>query len=135
MRIGASQGTSLLELLLGVALIAILSYFSIPRSNGNSLKREVDSLLATINELISSSRSKELPIELIFSGTSYHSEASKGGVSVKHNLSPGIQIDRHSPIRFYPNGVSSPTTLTIRSADKQCALVLSLRGRVRVTCS
>jgi hypothetical protein len=40
-----------------------------------------------------------------------------------------------SSLTLYPNGVATPATLQLEAENTRCVVSLSLRGRVRVSCS
>lgn len=129
-------GITLLEILISVSIIFAITLSAAPlfqelKSQG-TLKREAKRIKSILEFLHQQSKIREEEVRFEFQNSYF----------VAHSLSKffdeGKTCCSLSPnkgsIVFYPSGITTPKTLTLKIKDEQCTLTLSLRGRVKNVC-
>jgi type II secretory pathway pseudopilin PulG len=136
-----SRAFSLPDFMLSASLMALLLYLSVPK-------------MSQINEALKvKSEAKKLRAHM----QEQQLQAVRGGGKVSVVLHPAFYelrdknakvystIFLKAPIKllvsqsgrelvFYPSGVMTPATLKFSGRYKECSVVASLRGRVRIRC-
>lgn len=131
------SGFSYVEVIAVVAITATLLSISVPSfinvNRSGLLKHEAKKLQLVLEDSLTRALLQKEEIDFIGSASSYLIIDSVGNKLVTGNFKPGITL-KPKTIKFYPSGVQSPATLHIKNKNKDCQLVLSIRGRVKVIC-
>lgn len=131
-----NRGITLIELLMGIALVAILGVtasLSLPTLQiRDALRNETLRLASNIHLLVAISRFREINFELNLQSNHYATQPTD---ILSHQLANGVQIlSPHRSLRFYANGTVSPTSIVLSKDEARCSVVVSLRARVRTVC-
>lgn len=141
---GRPRGSSLLELVLVLVVISVVASASIPRSielyTKANIRIELNKVRGFFERALlrSASFQREYFIEVSEAALKLTDRSSKRVIDSLVISSP-VYIDmsqsKATLIRLRPNGANSPFTLRLRTEYASCKLILSLRGRVKETCS
>lgn len=130
-------GLSLLEILVSLSLLGLFAMLSLPHLVGlkaSSLQRETAQLAAKIERAIINAGSSHQLYTLKVNDNvlvAYRNDS----IVEKMILKAGTVVSGPTAgIKFYPSGVASPATLLISREAQQCAIKISLRGRVTTSC-
>lgn len=136
-----NKGLSLLETLIGVALLAIVASISIPSATGiissHYLYRERDFLVRTLEKahLISINRETKATLELKHDRYELKLNSKLITSHLIHSNYKIIKPMAPHSISFYHSGTTSPETIILRGNSASCIISLSLRGRITSSCS
>ncbi len=141
-------GRTLLELCAAIAIFAVLSAVSAPRYaeiKKNLVVNDATSRLGDLlGQIVTLSQTYRCQLTLRMMGNRAigyravlitRSDPSRPIRSIAINPALSVQINTvDNRVHAYPNNLVSPGRITVRNGDKECALTLSLRGRVRIRC-
>lgn len=137
-------GFHLLDVLIGVLLLALIMSVSIPSVSGaltsQTLRTESNYLKILITRLIIQARQREKDLVLTLRKTAYTAKekGSTGKIIENHTLKGGVYLDlgrvRSKSLHFYSAGANQPASIVMRHKDGTCEITVSLRGQVRCTC-
>lgn len=136
-----TSGHTLLSFCITVATVGVLAALSFPSPQE----------LQDSNQLAIASRATRRVLENALTlslqrGRTYRIRCARHSLEVEEVTTPirriavtrlPLRVSLICPARvaFYPGGVTTPGTLMLSGREQQCALTLSLRGRVRTLCS
>ena len=136
------RGVSLVEVAAALAVTTLLASVAIPQLSGLLTRTSI--------------HSEALALRLFLERTYIHVLSSRQGVSIDcseqilvarretgepvatHLVRRGITLDVASiperKLLIHPTGTTSPATLELKKGTMSCLVIMSLRGRMRVTC-
>ena len=139
-----SKGYTLIDCLVALSLLGILVAASIPSTSSiqasHILKGESENLLGLIRKLVTDSQSSEDDIFLAITTRTYDVTTAKGkkyfgAPQFLKNPVEFIQpIGTTRTISFYKTGVTTPSTIWLKTPRDSCKIRISLRGRIKTTC-
>lgn len=127
-----------LMLLLAGLAISVPSLSQIPLRS--SLRHDTKLLTAALRTLQLRSALIERSIEVRINGTDYYAYflSDPQTLLIKNALSQDTQVQLNSPngesIVFYAQGTSTPSRITLNTANTTCYITIGLRGRVASRC-
>lgn len=142
----ARTGFSLIDALIALSILGVVAVVGAARvtelAARHRLRQGIDELRGVLEEGVMGALQREetLALELGENGGMLQvATGEEAGTTLRTvKLPRGVQIDSAgesgSTILFYPSGVASPATVTMRLGGRVCDVVLSLRGRVRTRC-
>ena len=129
-------GYSIAELLIVVSISLGLIGLALPHFRTPSLKPEAQALAVQLQSLAVRALQSEEKIILLPTGNKLEAGSSLTAWKKQYTVAQGISLSQHPvPIVFYPEGVCSPSELELSKQSRTCTLTISLRCRVRLTCS
>lgn len=138
----SQTGNSLPELLVGLTLLGAVITTAGPFFSGilhnQRLRHEARKLQIRLEDAALRAKVEETPIRVSFWKNSY--EIQKANNSKKYNFPDYIQFISSSlsfPLQvfLYPGGTASPKRIELQKGAQTCQVIISLRGRVRYSCS
>ncbi len=119
------------------AIASLLISISVPSfvkvNSTGLLKHEAKKLQLVLEDSLTRAQTQNQEIEFIGNVSSYQVIDSNGNKVISGYFKTGITL-KPKNIKFYPSGVQSATTLFLKYQNKNCKLILSLRGRVKIVC-
>lgn len=138
----AQNGFSLLEAMGVVCLLGLLATIAAPSlvegMRHRALVRDTRALRLLLEEGYAHTLGHQEQLSIHLSPRGAELRALSGHALKRHDLSRDVTLDL-SPkteliLQSYPSISFTPQTLTLRSFDTTCDIVISLRGRIRTTC-
>jgi prepilin-type N-terminal cleavage/methylation domain-containing protein len=133
-----SCGFSLVELLVALAVIAIVAAFALPAWNRLLPTYQLDSsarqIQSELYHIKMRAASENVGFQLAYSqgGSEYTIQRDSSALTTKP-LSEGVVITKAGTISFSPRGTAGANRVRLRSAEGHCKqVVVSATGRVRV---
>jgi prepilin-type N-terminal cleavage/methylation domain-containing protein len=126
--------TSIIAITLATATNSIATYhrgqklFSAASSLRLLVERTYCHALATRQEML-------VVIEPTMARALNNADKEKERLLFKAPLAPELRGNQPQEIRLYSSLSASPTTVTLRLGKNTCAVIVSLRGRVRTQCA
>lgn len=131
------SGFSYVEVIAVTAIASLLISISVPSfvkvNSTGLLKHEAKKLQLVLEDSLTRAQTQNQEIEFIGNVSSYQVIDSNGNKVISGYFKTGITL-KPKNIKFYPSGVQSATTLFLKYQNKNCKLILSLRGRVKIVC-
>jgi hypothetical protein len=136
---GPARGVNLLDLAIGLTLLALVSHYSWPListfNQGLKVKAQASSLAENLTQLSQQAVLTRQKYELVTQPDSYRTKDSNGELVSETQLRPGTSLhSKPASIHFFPSGSNSPASLTLNNRGHSCKITLSLRGRISKTC-
>lgn len=140
------SGLSLIGLMIALMLSALLLSISVPKLNAfgaskRAIKTEALRLKDLLEELSLQASLNQSDVRLSYKPDSYLAEMQldlSWKTIESRSLNPRLHFELGNKlddvINFYASGVNSPATLLLKSAEQECAIKISLRGRVTLIC-
>jgi|LakMenEpi03Aug12_release.lakeMendotaPanAssembly.Ray.scaffolds.fasta_scaffold146353_3 Tfp pilus assembly protein FimT len=136
---GMSQGYSIFEVTITLALTGILLGISVPSFNmleRLSLKEDAWKTVSMVTRAKNLALLRAADYYVLFQPLSVTIVTGKGRIvsSQKFRASLRVRGERTFKLPFSRNGVTSPTTIDLTLGGRACQVVITLRGRARSTC-
>ena len=140
--VSGEYGVSLLDVVISIALLGILFSISIPaisdRYSRYALKVATSTLRGDIEILIAKVLAQEQQFNLEINRLGYTIKPVTGEGKVTrefgHNIEALLPNGEPHLLKFYGSGVVSPATIALQKGGVSCQIIISLRGRSRVSC-
>jgi type II secretory pathway pseudopilin PulG len=136
------RGVSLLEVIAVLAFLGILLSISVPTiatfSGRTYLRRETVAARLFLERAYAHALAFRQPITVTIENASLTTRSENGQLVERLSLRRKVLLRpesvRDGRILFYPSITASPATLRLTRGASQCSIVISLRGRTRITC-
>ncbi|MFN4896360.1 MAG: Tfp pilus assembly protein FimT/FimU [Pseudomonadota bacterium] len=137
-----ASGFSLLETLIALSIVAVLTAVAAPhfanRTSALALQSESHRLLLFLERCSSYALTSRSTVEVAISSSTLSALQESKTVIAQHTIRHAAHLEPlpggASSLFFYPSISASPATLNIIKGKLSCAVVISLRGRIRSTC-
>lgn len=139
-----NNGHYIIDLLVALALMAIFIATASPSISGmlkgSLLRRETDALLAVIEKLSLEALQNEKDITLNLYRDSYfaflegETLRALNSHTFRAPVSAVVDAQGKKEVKFFQNGVASPSTITLLDGARSCKITVSLRGRATKIC-
>ena len=131
-----NSGYSMIEMALVLVLAGLAALVALPTLGSardrQLVKKESMKLASTIELLVAASFQSAAEHTLVLSEEGYEVIGELAG---RRKLPLTLQIESApQELSFYRYGVVSPATVALKTSRNLCLVIVSLRGRVRVTC-
>ena len=136
------RGFSLPELIICMAITSISVGIAVPRTlsflNQVYLKGEATSVRLFIESAYAHALSSQQRITVSLTPYMLEGRRESGELLGRYSTRHRVLIDPDSvngrTLAFYPTIAASPATIQLSRSGRSCAVIISLRGRVRVSC-
>lgn len=136
------SGFSLLEVMLVLAITLILASSAALTLSANHrhniLKAETAAAQLFLEEIYAYALAYQQNITLSLSplriATSQNLGVQRSSYSFRHNVTLDLLPTQSKTLQFNSAISATPTTLTFQYHDRTCDLIISLRGRIRLSC-
>lgn len=129
----SQRGWSLLETLICIVLSASLAWAAIPRPGTTQLNTDARLLAEVLRGIRHRAIAERREFTVSYQSGVCSVAPAQGGLA---GLCRRLLVRHPGQITFHSNGVTSPATLLLNDGgDYACTVAVSLRGRVRVSCS
>jgi prepilin-type N-terminal cleavage/methylation domain-containing protein len=137
-----TRGFTVMEVVAAVAVMALLVSAALPELKAvidrGRLNNEALALKLFLERAYVHTLTAREGLEIACAEKELTAEYKSGEVLARHSISRGTTLDvellANRRLLLHPSIAASPATLTLRRANRTCQVVISLRGRVRVTC-
>jgi prepilin-type N-terminal cleavage/methylation domain-containing protein len=135
-------GFSLLELSVCTAIVGIVIGIAVPHTlsslNQLYLKGEATSVRLFIESAYAHALSSQQRVNVSLNQNTLQGLTESGEVIGRYSTRHSVTINPDSvsgrTLTFYPTIAASPATIQISRRGRLCSVIISLRGRVRVSC-
>lgn len=126
------RGWSTLEVVICLAISSALAFAATPKIAKIGVTTEAKLLAEVLRVMRYRASVERRDYVLRYQSGVCSAEPNQPGL---YGLCKHLYARAPSTLTLYPNGVATPSSLLLEAGDTRCLVSLSLRGRVRVSCS